>query len=126
MSHPILLVDDEVDTCNLAARLLAELGYPADAAYDAQTALALVRQKPYALAIIDYRMPGMNGVELFRQLHQLRPEMKGIFLTGFTTIDVVYPAIREGILKILPKPVDFNELMPIIHQFADEPMGTSA
>lgn len=45
----------------------------------------------------------MNGVELFRRMRAQRPEIMGIFLTGFTTIDVVIPAIGAGILQVLPQ-----------------------
>ena len=55
-------------------------------------------------------------------MRQLRPDLAGIFLTGFTTLDVVYPAIEAGILHVLAKPVDFNDLMPII----EEHLGTTA
>ncbi len=118
MTLPILLVDDNPDACAMAAKLLWASGYQADIAHDGPSALKLVDQKPYGLAIIDYRMPGMNGVELFRRMREIRPEINGVFLTGYTTIDVVYPAIETGIVRVLPKPVDFKELMPLIQEFA--------
>ena len=121
MTHSILIVDDNPDACATAAKLLWALGYQTDVAYDGPSAMKLVDEKPYALAIIDYKMPGMNGVELFRQMHARRPGIAGIFLTGFTTIDMVYPAIEAGILRILPKPVDFAELMPIIEEHVGAP-----
>ena len=121
MTLPILLVDDNPDACATAAKLLWSWGYQVDTAYDGPAALRLVDRRPYGLAIIDYQMPGMNGVELFRRMRQMRPDMAGIFLTGFTTIDVVYPAIEAGILRVLPKPVDFRELMPIIEQHVGVP-----
>ncbi len=116
IQHPILVVDDNPDACAGAAKLLWAWGYQADVAYDGPSALQLVDQRKYALAIIDYQLPGMNGVELFRRLRQTQPDIAGIFLTGFTTIDVVYPAIEAGILRVLSKPVDFNELMPIVEE----------
>jgi YesN/AraC family two-component response regulator len=87
-----------------------------DTAQDGATALELVEHNAYGLAIIDYSMPGMNGVELFRRLRELRPDLAGIFLTGYTTIDVVYPAIEAGILHVLPKPADFRELIAIVQE----------
>jgi hypothetical protein len=47
-------------------------------------------------------------------IHEIQPDTAGVFLTGFTTVDVVYPAIEAGVLRVLPKPVDFQELIPII------------
>jgi YesN/AraC family two-component response regulator len=63
----------------------------------------------------------MNGIELFRRMREIQPDITGIFLTGFTTIEVVSPAIEAGILRVLPKPVDFKELMPIIEEFIGTP-----
>src|SRR5262245_31594216 len=123
MSLPILIVDDNPDACEMAAKMINRSGdYQAEIAHDVFTALEMVRNHPYALAIIDYRMPGMNGVELFRKMREIRPDIKGIFLTGFTTIDVVFPAIDAGILRVLAKPIDFDELMPVIEQYS----GTAA
>lgn len=121
MTLPILLIDDNPDACASAAKILWAWGYQADVAHDGTTALDMMARKPYALAIIDYQLPGMNGVELFRRMHQLRPELIGIFLTGFTTIEVVYPAIEAGILRVLPKPVDFKELMPLVEEYVGVP-----
>ena len=118
MTLAILLVDDNPDACATAAKLLWAWGYQADVAEDGPTALKLIDHNSYGLVIIDYQMPGMNGVELFRKMREIRPEITGIFLTGYTTIDVVYPAIESGILRVLPKPVDFKELMPILEQYA--------
>jgi DNA-binding NtrC family response regulator len=121
MTLPILFVDDDPDTCSIVATLLRAWHYEVDTANDGASALALVDQRPYALALIDYRMPGMNGVELFQRMRRRRPDVVGIFLTGFTTIDVVYPAIESGILRVLTKPVDFAELRPIIEEFVGVP-----
>ena len=85
------------------------------------TALELASHNHYDLAIIDYQMPGMNGVDLFRQMHEQHPEIVGIFLTGFTTIDVVFPAIDAGVMRVLQKPVDFNELLPVIEEYVGGP-----
>ena len=123
MSLPILLVDDNPDACDMAAKMIQWSGdYQTETAHDVFNALELVEQHPYALAIIDYQMPGMNGVELFRRMRQVRPDMKGVFLTGFTTIDIVYPAIEAGILRVLAKPIDFEELLPVIERYAGAPV----
>jgi len=123
MTLPILIVDDNADACEMAAKMIQCSGnYQVETACDGLTALELVKGHPFALAIIDYAMPGMNGVELFRRMRQIRPDIKGIFLTGFTTIDVVFPAIDAGILRVLAKPIDFDELMPVVEQYS----GTAA
>ncbi len=116
MKLPILIVDDDRDGASMLAKLFEGLGYQADFVCDGYAALERIEQRPFGIAIIDYRMPGMNGVELFRQLRDKRPELSAVFLTGYPTIDVVYPAIEAGILRVLSKPADFKELLPIIEE----------
>jgi DNA-binding NtrC family response regulator len=118
---PILLVDDDPDTCDVMSKLFSAWGYQADVALNGKTALELVNQRQYGIAIIDYLMPGMNGVELFQRMRETQPELAGIFLTGYTTIDVVYPAVEAGILRVLSKPADFHELLPIIEEHLGSP-----
>jgi two-component system response regulator HydG len=114
MKLPILVVDDQVEACDLMAKLLKALGYEVDVAYDGRAALALVDQRQYGLAILDYEMPGMNGVDLFRRIRRARPNLAAVFVTGYTTIDVVFPAIEAGVLHVMSKPADFQQLLPII------------
>jgi len=114
--NPILVVDDNRDACWMLARLLSAFGYQCDMAYDGAAALAMAREKHYRFAIVDYQMPGLNGVELFRQLRGIHPDLAGVFVTGYTTIDVVYPAIEAGVVRVLSKPVDFQELVPILEE----------
>ena len=113
---PILIVDDNRDACSMLSRLLSAFGYESNVAYDGRTALTMVAQQDYGIAIIDYQMPGLNGVDLYRQMRDLRPDLAAVFVTGHTTIDVVYPAIEAGVLRVLSKPVDFQELVPILEE----------
>jgi DNA-binding NtrC family response regulator len=119
---PLLIVDDNPDACAMMAKLLSAFGYQTDVAHEGGAALNLVKEKDYGIAIIDYLMPGLNGVDLFRRMREIRPDLAGVFLTGHTTIDVVYPAIEAGILRVLSKPADFEELIPII----EEHLGSAA
>jgi DNA-binding NtrC family response regulator len=117
---PILIVDDDPDAGTIMAKLFAALGYEADVARVGETALRLIEQKQFGIAIIDYRLPDMNGVELLRRMRDLHPDLAAIFLTGYTTIDVVYPAIEAGVLRVLSKPADFQELIGIIREHLGE------
>jgi CheY-like chemotaxis protein len=120
MLLPILLVDDNPDACATAAKLLWANGYHADMAHDGPSALQQIEAQPYALAIIDYHLPGTNGVELFRQMRQLRPRLTGIFLTGFPLL--IDPAEDAGIVEVLPKPVDFDKLLRLLEENVGPPV----
>ena len=120
MSLPILIVDDDPDAGTILAKLFAAFGYEADVARVGETALRLIEQKHFGIAIIDYRMPDMNGVELLRRMREVHPDLAAIFLTGYTTIDIVYPAIEAGVLRVLSKPADFQELIGIVREHLGE------
>src|SRR5438445_321145 len=71
--HPrILVVDDDVDTCRNLSDILTDLGYQVETAHDGLTALELVRRRPYEVALLDYKMPGMDGLTLYREIKKLR------------------------------------------------------
>lgn len=110
----ILAVDDDQSTRRIVSKLLADQGYEVDAASDGASALDLVRRNQYDLAVLDFEMPLMNGVELFRHISKLRPSMIGIFLTAHTRLDTVFPAVEAGITRVLGKPIDGQELTSVV------------
>jgi len=117
----ILVVDDDRSNCLILSKLLSLRGYQVDVAYDGPGALELVDRRLYALALIDYRMPGMNGVDLYRRIREKRPHMVGVFLTGYATIDTVYPAIDAGVQRVLAKPASAEELFAVVEQYVGKP-----
>lgn len=121
-SRRLIVVDDDRSTADVVAKLLGDRGYQVDVACDGQTALQLISQHPYDLAVLDYQMPGLNGVEVFRRARELRPDLRGIFLTAYTTIDTVFPAVDAGIERVLSKPANAQELIPVVEQV----LGTNA
>jgi len=112
----VLVVDDDRSNCDVVARLLADRGYEVDTASDGESALAMLEQSHYDLAVLDYQMPGMDGVELLTKAKELRPELVGVFLTAYTTIDKVFPAIQAGAERVLSKPPDVQELLPLVER----------
>jgi CheY-like chemotaxis protein len=114
----ILCVDDDPDTCASMSDILTDLGYGVRVAYDGHAALQLVQQHPYGLALLDYRMPGMDGLELYRRIRQLRPSVVAIFVTAFAVSSLMDEARTVGVRKVLPKPVDFEELLPLVEEIS--------
>jgi DNA-binding NtrC family response regulator len=120
-SAPLLVVDDDRGNCAILSRRLSRLGYAVDVAYDGPSALRMLRENHYGVAVLDYQMPGMNGIEVYQQAKDVQPDLVGVFLTGHATIDTVFPAIGAGAERVLSKPVNFGELLPILEEFAGKP-----
>ena len=120
-ASPILLVDDDPDTCASLSDIISDPSDRADVAYDGPAALELSRRHPYRLALRDYKMPGMNGVKLYGHLKQIRVDTVGVLVTAFAADVTVHAASQAGIRRILPKPVEFGRLIPLIEEVAGTP-----
>jgi two-component system response regulator (stage 0 sporulation protein F) len=112
----ILVVDDDHRTCAYVAKILSDRGWLADTACDGASALDLARRTPYDAVVLDYRMPGMDGAELCRRIRKILPEIRSVFLTGYPTIDTVFPAVHAGAQRVLAKPVDPEGLIHVLEE----------
>jgi DNA-binding response OmpR family regulator len=118
----LLVVDDEVDTCRNLSDILTDLGYKVDIAHDGLSALELVRRNPYDVALLDLRMPGMDGLELFHRIRQLRAGTVGIIVTAYAGTDTTERALAAGAWQVLAKPVEFARLLALVEQAVGQPL----
>ena len=104
--HRILVVDDEASIRELLVKTLSLAEYEVDTAADGDTAVSLLRDHANRcdLAIVDLKMPGMDGLMLIRQVKRLRPELPVIIITGFSTEVSAIEAINLGVAGYLTKP----------------------
>jgi DNA-binding response OmpR family regulator len=106
----ILFVDDDFQVRSTLARLLGLIGYQVDEASSGAQALQLLEQNRYDVAILDIRMPGMDGVEVMHHARQICPDLSIIFLTGHATVESAVEAVRSHAVDYLLKPVGNREL----------------
>ncbi len=102
----ILVVDDEASIRELLVKTLSLAEYTVETAADGNSALSRLRDTgtPCDLAIVDLKMPGMDGLMLIRQMKQMRPELPVIIITGFSTEISAIEAINLGVSGYLTKP----------------------
>ncbi len=106
----ILVVDDEANERRGMTDLLAVWGYEAESAADGSDALTKISAYDPAIVISDLRMPGKSGMELLREMHELRPDIAFIMLTGQGSIEEAVEATKLGAYNFLEKPVDPKRL----------------
>ncbi len=108
----VLLVDDEMELVSTLAERLQIRGIDAEWVTDCQSALDLVKTKTFDIALLDVKLPSMNGLELKRRLEIERPGMKYIFVTGHGSEDDFNACSAEsGCEYYLIKPVQIDVLM---------------
>lgn len=118
----ILIVDDEGSLLlTLVANLELE-GFEVVGAQDPSSALQLVGEEHFDLVLTDIRMPGMTGVELFRAIRHIRPDMPVILMTAFAAESLIEEAIQEGVFAVLPKPFDIEHVIFALSRALSRPM----
>jgi len=118
----ILVVDDDVDTCRNLSDILSDLGYRVDLAHDGPSALELVQRNMYDVAILDYKMPGMDGLTLYREIKRLRADTVAIVVTAYAGGTTTEEALQAGAWQILSKPVDFPKLLGFVSEAVEQPL----
>lgn len=107
----MLLVDDEDDfRITLANRLKLRKIDVTDAG-SGNEAIELVKQKSFDVAVIDVKMPGIDGIETLKQVKQLQPSMEIVMLTGHASIKSGMEAMKLGAYDYVMKPCDIDELL---------------
>jgi two-component system, NtrC family, response regulator HydG len=118
----VLVVDDELDTCDNLSDILTDLGYQVDCACDGLTALELVRRKPYDVALLDLKMPGMDGLTLYREIKRIRAGTVAILVTAYASGATSEEALAAGAWQVVPKPVKLPKLLDLVDQARGQPL----
>jgi len=113
---PILIVDDEAIMRESLRDWLTDSGYQVETAKDGEEALKTIAEQDFDVAILDLRLPGKDGVEVLREARAKRPQLKGIIITAYPSVQTAVEAMKEGAIDYLPKPFDLNELEKVIRE----------
>lgn len=118
----LLVVDDDQDTCANLADILTDLNYEVRTASDATAALRLLDEHAFDIVLLDLKMPGMDGLQLYRELKHRSASTVAILITGFADAETRKRADGLGVWRILSKPVDIPALLPMISEAAEQPL----
>ena len=112
----VLVVDADETVRKAAHQMLGRLGATVETARDAHEAIALSRQNPYTAAVVDIRLPDLDGYETYRRLREVQPSVPIILMTGFgyDPSHSIVKARQEGLRTVLYKPFRADRLQEAI------------
>jgi len=114
----LLLVDDEVEFLEPMKARLERRGISCFTAVSGAEALAILAASPVDCAVVDVKMPEMDGLELLRRLRRLHPGVPVVLLTGHASAELGVKGMELGAFEYLLKPVELDELLDTVRRAA--------
>ena len=102
----VLLIDDEETLVEYLSKRLLREGYLVKATFSGEEAIEVANNDDFDVAVVDLKMPGMDGVETQKRLKKIQPFLQSIVLTGHGTIDTALESGKENAFKYLLKPIE--------------------
>ena len=107
----VLLVDDERDYREVLSRRLGKRDLIVDGVSSGEEALQYLKSIPIDVAVLDVKMPGMDGLMVLREIKKLNPLIEVIMLTGHASLEVALEGMHSGAFDYLMKPAEIDELL---------------
>jgi len=115
----ILVVEDGQSQREMLQDFLREKGYETFEAGQGEAALDLLARNYVDLMLVDYKMPGMNGIELLERVKRINPEIDVIMMTAYGTVETAVQAMKAGAADYIAKPIDLDELLILIDRISE-------
>jgi DNA-binding NtrC family response regulator len=112
----ILIVDDDENIRKVLTTILEEEGYTVDSAENARKAIERTKKNFYNLALIDIRLPDMEGIELLTKMRDTTPKMRKIIITGYPTLQNAIEAVNRGADAYILKPFNMDKVLATIKE----------
>lgn len=110
----VLLVDDEETLLEFLSKRLLKEGFTVKAAFSGEEAIEVAKEEPYDVAVVDLKMPGIDGVETQERLKEIQPFLQCIVLTAYGSIETALESGQRDAFQYLLKPVDYDNLVAMI------------
>jgi DNA-binding NtrC family response regulator len=115
----VLVVDDEAMVCVALTNWLQEENYLAKAVHDGPQAIARVREENWDIVLLDLRMPGMDGMEVLKQIREIAPQSVVIIMTAYASIPSAVQAMKDGAYDYVVKPLDVDQLARMLKRIVE-------
>jgi DNA-binding NtrC family response regulator len=113
MGNKILLVDDDAELCEEMKEILQSEGYSVETSSDGKRAESLIKNNIYDVVILDFKMPGLNGVDILKEVKETRPTTKVFIITGKPFIEkyLEEEKLTDFVAGYMNKPFEVEKLI---------------
>jgi len=115
----VLIVDDEKNILFTLSQSLEVLQLETDTAANGEEALTKLKKKDFSLILLDLRMPGIDGMEVLRQVRQIRPDILIIMISAYGTVELAVEAMKLGAVDFIQKPFSPEEVRALVSRVLD-------
>jgi len=116
----VLIVDDDEKMRTILQKVLQRQGYDVTLAHNGQNAIHLLQKTGFDLVLSDIRMPGMDGLELLRQVREISTDTTVIMMTAFGSVDSAVEAMKQGAYDYINKPFKMDEVLICLSRAVEE------
>ena len=114
--HKILVIDDELSICKGCQRIFEEEGHTIKFALSGREGLEHVDTEVFDVAIIDLKMPDIDGIEVMKSIKEKQPAMAMVMITGYASVPTAVEAIKVGAEDFIPKPFTPDEILTVVNK----------
>ena len=112
----VLVVDDQIGMLETFTDILEDEGFNVVTADDGFAAIERVKEQSFDIIFMDIKMPGINGVQTFREIKKINPKIAVVMMTAYSVEDLIEEAIAEGAYTVVYKPFDINNVIQTIEK----------
>ena len=112
----VLIVDDDENYVTSTVDLLSEKGFQCVGVYSGHEAIDIIKDKNFDVILLDIKMPILNGVETFKEIKKICPDVMVIMVTAYRVEEMIKEALKEGVYTVLIKPLDTDRIVNTIQR----------